>query len=150
MGFSHVPDKTPPQIVVYALADAVAALEAATACGVKITLVSPASAAASAGPAWFRALVEQAREAVQAAAFDSVLDCATEAGHALAALREGLQAVSFSGPEDVRAKIEDIAHQSGSTVVNIDYDAALDLNQCDDAAAACRDWLALKMAEKTA
>ncbi len=140
-------DKSKPQIVVYALADARAALQAAAACDTPITLVSPAGAAAYGGPAWFREVVAQAHDAVPDAAFDSVLDCASEAGHALAAIREGVPAICFDGPNDVRDKIHDIAAQSGCAITEIDYERALDLDQCDDATAACRDWLAMKLAE---
>jgi len=109
-----------------------------------ITLVSPAGAAGFAGPGWFRELVAQARDAVPGVAFDSVLDCASEAGLALAAIREGVEAIAFDGPDDARGKIEDIAAQAGCALVEIDYAHALDLDQCADAVATCRDWLALK------
>ena len=142
-----MPDKPKPQIVVYALADARAALEAALELGLDITLVSPAGAAAYGGPAWFRELAAQAREIVPGAALDSVLDCAGEAGHAMAAIREGVQAICFDGPGDVREKLRDIASQSNCAVVEIDYRQAFDLNQRADATTACRDWLALKVAE---
>ena len=140
-------DDPKPQIVVYSLADARAALQVAAELNVKVTLVSPAGAAAYAGPAWFRELVTQARDAVPGAAFDSVLDCASEAGHALAAIRAGVAAIAFEGPDEVRHKIRDIAAQSACALVEIDYEQALDLNDCADATAACRDWLASKSAE---
>lgn len=137
-----VPDHPKPQIVVYSLADARAALQAAAERNVKITLVSPAGAAAYGGPAWFHELMTQAGDAVPDATFDSVLDCATEAGHALAAIRADVPAIAFDGPDDVRHKIQDIARQSGCAIIEIDYNRALDLNDCADAATACRNWLA--------
>lgn len=140
-------DELRPQIVVYALPDACAALEAAAEHDLQITLVSPAGAAAFAGPGWFRALVTQASAAVPRADFNAILDCAGDAGLAMAAMREGVAAICFDGPDDVRAKIEDIAAQSGCVVTMIDYDKALDLDQCEDAATACGDWFAMKMAE---
>ena len=139
-------DRLKPQIVVYALADACAALQAAAKQNTEITLVSPAGFA---GPGWLNELVAQARDAVPGAAFDSVLDCAGEAGLALAAIREGVEAICFDGPDDVRAKIEDIATQAGCAVVEIDYEHALDLDQSANASTACRDWLAAKVAENT-
>ena len=142
-------DALRPQIVVYALPDACAARQAAAAHGLPITLVSPAGAAAFAGPGWFRALVAQASAAVPRADFDAILDCAGDAGLAMAAMREGVAAICFDGPDDVRAKIEDMAAQSGCVVSRINYGMALDLDQCQDAATACRDWLATKMAENT-
>jgi hypothetical protein len=144
-----VSDKSKPQIVVYALADALAALQAAAERNIDITLVSPAGATAYGGPAWFRELVSQAREAVPSATFDSVLDCGTEAGHALAAIRTGVEAICFSGPDDVRSKIQDIATQSGCAVAEIDYARALDLNECADPVATCRAWLTAQEVENT-
>jgi hypothetical protein len=140
-------DTPRPQIIVYALADACAALQAAAEQNMAITLVSPPGAAAFAGPGWFRELMAQARDAVPGARFDSVLDCAGEAGHALAAIREGVEAICFNGPDAARRKIEDIAAQAGCALVGIDYAHALDLDQVADAQAACRDWLAAKVAE---
>ena len=140
-------DPPRPQIVVYALADACAALQAAAGQNMAITLVSPPGAAGFAGPGWFREVVAQARDAMPGVAFDSVLDCASEAGLALAAIREGVEAICFGGPDDVRAKIEDIAAQAGCAVTEIGYTHALDLDQCADAPTACRDWLALKSAD---
>jgi hypothetical protein len=142
-----VSDELRPQIVVYALPDARAALQAAAQHDLQITLVSPAGAAGFAGPGWFRALVTQAGAAVPQASFDAILDCNGDAGLAMAAMREGVAAICFDGPNEVRAKIEDIAAQSGCVVRMIDYQTALDLDQCPDAATACGDWLAMKMAE---
>ena len=143
-------DKSKPQIVVYALADALAALQAAAERNIDITLVSPAGAAAYGGPAWFRELVAQAGDAVPGAAFDSVLDCGSAAGHALAAIREGVSGIWFEGPDNLRSKIQDIAVKSGCAVVEIDYAGALDLNECADAAATCRVWLASSLLDKDA
>ncbi len=142
-----MPESPRPQIVVYASADACAALEAAADCGIAVTLVSPAGAAATGGPAWFRDVMVQARTAVPQAKFDGVLDCADNAGHALAAIRTGVAAICFDGPEEVAVKIADIAAQAGCSLVAIDYQRALDLDHCADAAAACRHWLAQKTAE---
>lgn len=137
-----MPDRPKPQIVVYALADACAALQAAAGQNTAVTLVSPPGAAGFAGPGWFREVVAQARDAMPGVAFDSVLDCASEAGLALAAIREGVEAIAFDGPDDVHGKIEDIAIQAGCALVGIDYAHALDLDQCADAPTACREWLA--------
>ena len=67
----------------------------------------------------------------------------------MAAIREGVGAICFDGPDAVRNKIQDIAAQAGCAVVAIDYAHALDLHECADAAAACRAWLAAKAAENT-
>ncbi len=138
----NMTDMARPQIVVYALTDAYAALQAAAEQNIEVTLVSPAGAAGFAGPGWFRELVGQARNAMPDVAFDSVLDCANEAGIALAVIRDGIEAICFDGPNGVRSKIEDIAAQAGCALVNIDYQHALDLDQCTDAPTTCRKWLA--------
>ena len=143
----RVTDKSTPQIVIYALADACAALAAAAACNTEITLVSPAGAAAFAGPAWFREVVTQAGDAGPAANFDSVLDCASDAGYAMAAIRDGATAICLAGPPEACAKIQDIAAQSGCRIATIDYEEALDLDHSEDAARVCRDWLTLKIAD---
>ncbi len=142
-------DRLKPQFVVYALADARAALQAAKELDAAITLVSPAGAGAFGGSAWFCELIAQARNAVSGATFDSVFDCASEAGDALAAIREGVTAIRFDGPDEVRRKVEDIAAKSGSTLAEIDYARALDLNECADPLATCRAWLAAKLAENS-
>ena len=134
-------DPTRPQIVVASLDDARAALRAAAASDTGVTLVSPPGAAAYGGPAWFREVMAQAGAAVPDARFDCVLDCAGDAGTALAAMREGVAAVGFDGPCEVRGKLADIAAQSGCALVVIDYARALDLTAAEDAEAACRDWL---------
>ncbi|NKB50411.1 MAG: hypothetical protein GKS02_13720 [Alphaproteobacteria bacterium] len=140
-------DQSRPQIVIYALADACAALAAAAEHGTAITLVSPAGAAAFAGPTWFRAVVTQAGAQVPSAKFDCALDCAGDAGLAMAAIREGVPAICFNGPDAARCKIEDIAAQSGCAIASIDYESALNLDQCAEPLATCRAWLAQKLAE---
>lgn len=134
-----VKSSLPPAIVFHGLADAKAALAAAAALGVPVTLLSAPAAASYAGPGWFRAVVEQARAAHPEAEAAAVLDCGDRSGHALAALREGVTAIRFSGKTS--DKIEDIAAQYGARVVR-DRPEALDLQEvAGDPAAACRAWL---------
>lgn len=129
----------PPAIVFHGLADAKAALAAAAALGMPVTLLSAPSAASYAGPGWFRAVVAQARAAHREAEAVAVLDCGDRPGHALAALREGVTAIRFSGK--TAHKIEDIAAQYGARVVR-ERPEALDLQDVSgDPVAACRAWL---------
>ena len=65
---------------------------AAVAAGLPVTLLSPPLAAAMLGPAWWRALVEQARGQAGATLAD-ILDCADAPGDAMAALRCGCRAL---------------------------------------------------------
>jgi len=150
MGQNDAADKAMPQIIVHSLAEAVAALEAAQALAMTVTLVSPAGAAAVAGPAWFAALLGEARRAVPGASFRGVLDCADAAGYALAALRHGVPAIAFDGAPDAAAKLRDIAVQCGAEIIAVDFATALDLRGHSDAAAACRTWLAGRVTESSA
>jgi len=139
-----MPQDVPPAIVIHGLAHAEAALAAAAALGVPVTLMSAPGAASYAGPGWFRAVVEQAHAAHPGVEATALLDCGDRPGHALAALREGVTAIRFSGK--TADKIEDIAAQNGARVVR-ERPPALDLKEvAGDPLAACRDWLTKQMA----
>ena len=135
-----MPTTPPPAIVIHSLAHATAALAAAAKLGVPVTLLSAPSAAAYAGPGWFRAVVEQACAVHPGVAVTAVLDCGGERGHALAALREGVRAICFTG--DTADKIADIAGQYDALVI-AGRPAALDLSAIAEPhmAAACKAWL---------
>lgn len=134
--------RRPPAIVIHGLAHATAALAAAAELGVPVTLLSAPRAAGYAGPAWFRAVIEQARAAHPDVAVTAVLDCGDMPGYALAALRDGVAAIRFSG--DTADKIADIAAQYGALVF-AERPEALDLATVErsrrDLGRACRDWL---------
>jgi hypothetical protein len=115
-----------PVIVIHSLAHAVAALSAAVAAGRPIVLASARDAGVSAGPGWWRALLEAAREAVPAAQFTALLDCGDRVGAAQAAIRAGVEAV-FIGRADVAARLADIAAQAGLRLITTRPEAALDL-----------------------
>ena len=68
-----------PAIVVHDLAQATAALRAAAAAGVPVTLWSAPGAASYAGLGFLRAVFEKAGEAVPEAEHDAVIDCARAA-----------------------------------------------------------------------
>lgn len=129
----------PPAIVFHGLDQAMAALAAAAALGVPVTLLSAPGAASYAGAGWFRAVVEQAQAAHPDAEAVALLDCGDQPGHALAALREGVTAIRFSGI--TADKIEDIAARYGARMVR-DRPESLDLQEVSgDPIAACRAWL---------
>ncbi len=129
----------PPAIVFHGLAHAQAALAAAEALGVPVTLLSAPGAAAYAGPGWFRAVVDKARAAHPDAEVTPVLDCGDMPGHALAALRDGVTAIRFAGA--TADKVAEIAEQCGARVIR-ERPEALDLQGvAGNPAAACRDWL---------
>ena len=134
--------RLPPAIVVHGLDHAEAALAAAAELGVPVTLISAPSAAGYAGPSWFRAVVDEARAAYPAVDVTAVLDCGDMPGYALAALRDGVAAIRFSG--DTAAKIADIAAQYGAQVI-AERPEALDLAWVErsrrNLERACREWL---------
>ena len=93
------------EVIVHSLDHAKAALGAAEALGVSVTLASAANIANQAGPAWFKAVIDAARDARPKAAFTAILDCGDAPGAAMASLRIGLRHVRFSGSDAVRAKL---------------------------------------------
>ncbi len=132
----------PTAIVIHGLGHATAALAAAGELDVPVTLISAPGAAGYVGPAWFRAVIEQARAAHRDADITAVLDCGDMPGYALAALRDGAPIIRFSG--DTAAKIADIAAQYGALVI-AERPEALDLAVVErsrrDLGRACREWL---------
>lgn len=132
----------PPAIVFHSLAQAQAALAAASELGQPVTLISAPAAAGYAGPGWFRSVVEQARAAHSDVEATAVLDCGAFSGLALAALRDGVTVIRFSG--DTGDKIADIAGQLGARVIAARPEA-LDLASVErkgwDMVRACREWL---------
>ncbi|HEX2152024.1 MAG TPA: hypothetical protein VHG31_08515 [Stellaceae bacterium] len=116
-----------PAIVVHSLAHAVAALEAAAEAGEPVVLLSAVNAGLSAGAGWWREVVAAARDCVRAARMAALLDCGDDAGAAQAALREGIEAIVFSGRDEVVERLADIAHQCGGSVLTERPETALDL-----------------------
>lgn len=128
-------------VTVYGLTQARAAVTAAARTRRPVTLLSFPAAAASIGPAWFRALVAEAAAGHPDVTMTGILDCAGFAGHALAALREGVPAIVYAGPAQDR--IEAIAAAYGATVLR-QRPAALDAGEAErhgDLATAVAIWL---------
>ena len=118
---------TPPVIIVHSLAHAIGAVKAAARAGRPIVLASAPEAGVYAGPGWFRALVEAAREAAPEARCSAILDCGDQAGAALAAIRAQVEGVVFTGRSDVARRLADIARQHGVRLETARPAAALDL-----------------------
>ena len=116
-----------PVIIIHSLAHAVAALGAAAEAGRAVVLASPPDAGIYAGPGWFREVLRAAREAVPAAQSSALLDCGSDAGAAMAAIRAGVEAVVFTGRADVAARLGDIATQAGARLLTARPAALLDL-----------------------
>ncbi|MBM3580584.1 MAG: hypothetical protein FJX37_01280 [Alphaproteobacteria bacterium] len=107
---------TAPAFVVHDLGQAKAALRAAREQGMRLILVSAPGAARTLGPAVWREMMAEAARAEPSAMFEAILDCGSDPGIALGALREGVKAIVLKAPADVFAKVADIARQSGATI----------------------------------
>ena len=130
------------RIVVHSLEQARAAVAAAAALGVPVTIASAPAAGAYAGPLWFKALISAASADHPEVAVTAVLDCADEAGTVLAALRAGIKQVRFTGPEPVRLRLAAIAAELGAALEAESSAAVLDLLDARDPGAAARRFLA--------
>lgn len=86
-------------------------------------------------------MIARAAREYPGVAFTASLDCGADAGHAMAALREGVPLVRLAGPKKVRAKIASIAKKSGAAL-DEDEAVALDLLRAADPVVALREWLA--------
>jgi hypothetical protein len=98
-----------PAFIVHSLAHAIAALSAAAEAGREVILASAPDAGIYAGPGWFKALIDAAREAVPTAGFSALLDCGDDAGAAQGAIRAGIDGIVFTGREDVAERLAAIA-----------------------------------------
>lgn len=131
---------TPPAIVVHGRDDAHAAVAAARALGVPLTLVSAPGAGGYAGAGWFLGLVSEAAAQAPELAVSGILDCADDAGHALAALRAGVQTVVFTGAPETADTLDAIAAATTAAILRA-RPAACDPGDAVDKEAACRAWL---------
>lgn len=125
-----------PVIIVHNLAHARAAADVATALDIAVRLRSAPGAARYAGAGWFAALMSLVREEFPSAKLEASLDCATDAGLALAALRTGIPMVRFTGSAMVKRKIAAIARAYGAALENAAV--TIDLLDCADPGAAVR------------
>jgi len=117
-----------PAVVVHNAAQAGLALAAAGPDGV--VLLSATGAAASLGPAWFRAITLAAAAAHPAARWDAMLDCGAAAGLALAALRGGFRLLVLEPASPAFVRLGLVAAAAGGVVLGA-RPAALDLGRID-------------------
>jgi hypothetical protein len=128
-------------VIIHSLDHARAALTAAAVMGVPVTLASAPGAAATVGPQWFTEVVAQATAGQPDARVSAILDCGDAPGHVLAALRQGIKRVRFTGRAAVAGKLAVIAKRQGAELIRGRL-KALDLLDLPDPAAACHRWLA--------
>lgn len=133
---------TLPHIIVHTPTQAEAALSAAQQEGQPIVLQSPPRCVLIQGAAWFRTLVTAARQAFPDVSAGSIIDCGDAPGLALAALRDGAEAVRVDAPPRALAAIEEIAGQLGARLSRRPPEALLDLYGVADPEDSCRRFLA--------
>ncbi|MBT5051523.1 MAG: hypothetical protein HOM58_23710 [Rhodospirillaceae bacterium] len=132
-------NKRPRAVMIHGLTHARAACIAAREVGVPLELHSAPDAVASLGPLWFQKILEEIDAEFPDLDIEMVLDCGDAAGYALAALRQGLKHIRFSGPKITTEKIRDMARQQ-KAVLHKGWPDILDLGHEADPANACRHW----------
>ncbi len=131
----------PPTIIIHNLGHALGALAAAEAAGTAVRLLSAPGAAAHGGAAWFNEVVAAARARHPGAEAETVLDCGTEPGLALGAIRAGVEAIRIKAPASVRARIAAMAGAAGCRLVPDTRIQALDLLDARDPQTEVDAWL---------
>jgi hypothetical protein len=134
------PAPLPPAVLVRHLEDAVACLQAARRLKRPATLLSPEDAALWLGPGWLVAVANEAARIVPGAACRTLLECADRADLAQAALRQGTDAILFTGGVRVAAKLADIATAYGAVFLR-KRPPHLELARQRSPADALRQWL---------
>ena len=134
-------------IIVRDLDEARVAFGAAAELGVPLAVISAPGAALYQGVGYFAALIEAARAEFPTVAATAILDCGDAPGLALAAFRHGVAAVRVEAPPKARARIADIAAQSGAALVTGRL-ATLDLAGRREPHEACLAWLAKPKARR--
>ncbi len=127
-------DSTPSLLPCYIIhgrdhADCVA--QASEQSGLPALLFSDRGAMLSLGPEVFLEIITSTRRRFPGSQIEGVLDCASDAGAALGALRRGVLHISLNAPEPTQTKIIDIARQLGATVQKYPTNA-LDLAYLDE------------------
>jgi len=104
-----------------------ACFAAAEQSGRALSALVAAWAGAAYGPLYLAAAVAAARARHPRAEVRIALDCADDAGRAMAALRSGWQRLAFSGRADVRARIAGMAEAQGAMLIESHTGPVLDL-----------------------
>jgi hypothetical protein len=116
-------------VMVHNAAEAIEAARVAALAGRPLIIVSPPGAALFAGPVWFKALIDAAREEIApTATVTFMLDCADSPGAVLASIRARIEAVSFHGNARALARLKAIAKRAG-VALHAPPTAAFDLSK---------------------
>ena len=124
-------------VIVHDLAEAKAALAAASETGRQIAIWSAPEAAIYAGTGWFAAVERRARAANPKASARFVLDCGQRADLVQEAFREGIKETCFTGRAGLAERLADIAAKSRARL-HRRRPHALDLGETKDPGGACR------------
>jgi fructose/tagatose bisphosphate aldolase len=125
------------EIIIHSLEHARAALAAAAALDVPVTLASAPGAALQSGPAWFKAVIDEATATHPRVSVTAILDCGRAPGAVMAALRAGMTQLRFGGTAETRAKLAAMG-----AVFVAPPAATLDLLEIREPEAACHRFLA--------
>ena len=85
--------------------------------GRAVFLCSPEGASSYLGAGFWKALQDKADAEFPDVTFTLAMDCAQRAGDVMAALRAGVRTIVFTGPDDVAAKLRDMAGQLGAAIL---------------------------------
>ena len=118
-----------------------AALEVGQELKSPLFLSSPPGAVGYAGINYFNNLIIHAHQDYPDVTFRFTLNCGDSAGWVLSSLRHGIKRVSFIGEKVMQEKLASIARQYNAELITSLPQDVLDLEGCDDANQACRDWL---------
>jgi len=127
-------------VIVHSLEQARVAATVAAELGVPVTLATAPGAVGYLGALWFRELLAMVRSEYPGVEIAGILDCGDQPGAVMAALRQGLTTVRFSGPKSTAEVLAELADQYGARLVTRRI-AARDLGDEPDPADACRAWL---------
>ncbi|MFN3460182.1 MAG: hypothetical protein ACK4ZN_04140 [Oceanibaculum sp.] len=113
------PPSAPPEraVIVRTLGEALAVLDAAREIGVSVTLLSPPGAAGTMGAGFWQALIEAAAGERPGSRFTALLDCGPWPGFAMAALRQEVKGLVFTGEAETLTRLRGIAEASGATIL---------------------------------
>ena len=131
----------PPTIIVHHLDHARAALAAAEETATGVRLLSAPGAAAFGGASWFADMIRLARQEHPGAEAEAVLDCGAEPGLALAAIREGVEAIRIRATAETRGRIAAIAAAAGCRLIGSAAAPVLDLLDSPDPETESKTWL---------
>ncbi len=98
------------------LEDGRAALAAAKARGASLSVSSIPDGAISSGAQWFAAVAAELAKEFPGTLADAILDCGDSPGAALGALRSGILAIRYDGPD--RARMRELVEAQGARLID--------------------------------